>query len=177
MTVENISWSISTKECCRPRRVLNPRPPGLQSDGASNWAFYLLQTIQWNSRESLSYLVDIQADLSSSYTILIVSFAMRLLIFQSAGANINTKLFTRTGYIWSGNHYCYFFFIIFFFFFIVSLRACCPSQFVALPLGAIGKLCSAPGHAFSIGVATWEKYFRLCTPRKIWSLSAWRSFV
>ena len=37
MTVENISWSISTKECCRPRRGLNPRP-GLQSDGASNWA-------------------------------------------------------------------------------------------------------------------------------------------
>ena len=25
MTVENISWSISTKECCRPRRGLNPR--------------------------------------------------------------------------------------------------------------------------------------------------------
>ena len=38
MTVENISWSISTKECCRPQRGLNPRPPGLQSDGASNWA-------------------------------------------------------------------------------------------------------------------------------------------
>ena len=31
MTVENISWSISTKECCRPRRGLNPRPPGSQS--------------------------------------------------------------------------------------------------------------------------------------------------
>ena len=38
MTVENISWSISTKECCRPRRGLNQRPPSLQSDGASNWA-------------------------------------------------------------------------------------------------------------------------------------------
>ena len=38
MTVENISWSIFTKECCRPRRGLNPQPPGLQSDGASNWA-------------------------------------------------------------------------------------------------------------------------------------------
>ena len=38
MTVENISWSISTKECCRPWRGLNPWPPGLQSDGASNWA-------------------------------------------------------------------------------------------------------------------------------------------
>ena len=38
MTVENISWSISMKECCRPRRGSNPRPPGLQSDGASNWA-------------------------------------------------------------------------------------------------------------------------------------------
>ena len=32
MTVENISWSISTKECCRPWRGSNPRPPGLQSD-------------------------------------------------------------------------------------------------------------------------------------------------
>ena len=32
MTVENISWSISAKECCRPRRGLNPWPPGLQSD-------------------------------------------------------------------------------------------------------------------------------------------------
>ena len=38
MTVENISWSISTKECCRPRRGLNLRPPGRQSDSASNWA-------------------------------------------------------------------------------------------------------------------------------------------
>ena len=38
MTIENISWSISTKECCRPPRGLNPRPPGLQLDGASNWA-------------------------------------------------------------------------------------------------------------------------------------------
>ena len=38
MTVENISWSISTKECCWPRRGLNPRPPSLQSDSASNWA-------------------------------------------------------------------------------------------------------------------------------------------
>ena len=36
MTVENISWS--TKECCRPQHGLNPRPSGLQSDGASNWA-------------------------------------------------------------------------------------------------------------------------------------------
>ena len=32
MTVENISWSISTKECCRLRRGSNPRPPGLQSN-------------------------------------------------------------------------------------------------------------------------------------------------
>ena len=38
MTVENISWPISTKKCCRPRWGLNPRPPGLQSDGAANWA-------------------------------------------------------------------------------------------------------------------------------------------
>ena len=33
MTVENISWSISTKECCRPRRGLNPRPPGIKEVG------------------------------------------------------------------------------------------------------------------------------------------------
>ena len=32
MTVENISWSISTKECCRPPWGSNPRPPGLQSE-------------------------------------------------------------------------------------------------------------------------------------------------
>ena len=38
MTVENISWSISTKECCWSQWGLNPWPPGLQSDGASNWA-------------------------------------------------------------------------------------------------------------------------------------------
>ena len=38
MIVENISWSISMKECCQPRRGLIPQPPGLQSDGASNWA-------------------------------------------------------------------------------------------------------------------------------------------
>ena len=38
MTVENISWSISTKECCWPQRGLNQRPLGLQWDGASNWA-------------------------------------------------------------------------------------------------------------------------------------------
>ena len=30
MTIENISRSISTKECCRPQRGSNPRPPGLQ---------------------------------------------------------------------------------------------------------------------------------------------------
>ena len=29
MAIENISWSISTKECCWPQRGLNPRPPGL----------------------------------------------------------------------------------------------------------------------------------------------------
>ena len=32
MTVENISSSISTKECCKPRRWLNSRPPGFQSN-------------------------------------------------------------------------------------------------------------------------------------------------
>ena len=38
MIVENISRSFSTKEYWRPRPGLNPRPPDLQSDGASNWA-------------------------------------------------------------------------------------------------------------------------------------------
>ena len=44
MTVENISWSISTKECCQPREgrgvrwCLTLQPPGLQSDSAYNWA-------------------------------------------------------------------------------------------------------------------------------------------
>ena len=54
MTVENISWSITTKECCRPRRGLNPRPPGLHSDGASNWvteagceAWYVVSKYQY----------------------------------------------------------------------------------------------------------------------------------
>ena len=32
MTVANISWSISTKECYRHRRGSNPRLPSLQSD-------------------------------------------------------------------------------------------------------------------------------------------------
>ena len=44
MTVENISWSIPTKEYCRPRRGLIPRPPGLHSDSASNWATEVGQT-------------------------------------------------------------------------------------------------------------------------------------
>ena len=32
MTVESISWSISTKECCQPRLGSNLQPPGLQSE-------------------------------------------------------------------------------------------------------------------------------------------------
>ena len=38
MTIENISRSVSMKECCWPRQGLNLRYPGLQSDGASKWA-------------------------------------------------------------------------------------------------------------------------------------------
>ena len=49
MTVENISWSISTKECCRPRRGLNPQPTGLQLDGASNWATKAGYILLWTS--------------------------------------------------------------------------------------------------------------------------------
>ena len=48
MTVENISWSISTKESCRPQRGLNPRPPGLL-DCASNWATEAGRTASWIS--------------------------------------------------------------------------------------------------------------------------------
>ena len=60
MTVENISWSISTKECCRPRRGLNPRPPGLQSDGASNWATEAdkICLVTWRINERI-YVVDL----------------------------------------------------------------------------------------------------------------------
>ena len=45
MTVENTSWSISMKECCRPWRGLNPWPPGLQLDSASNWALKYWDTL------------------------------------------------------------------------------------------------------------------------------------
>ena len=47
MTVENISWSISAKECCRPRRGSNPRPPVRR---ASNWATEAgisMQRVKW----------------------------------------------------------------------------------------------------------------------------------
>ena len=40
MTVENISLSISTKECCRPRRGLNPLPPGQVSTHICNFYFH-----------------------------------------------------------------------------------------------------------------------------------------
>ena len=40
MTVENISWSISTKDCCRPRLGLNPQPPGLQSDRVNKYCVW-----------------------------------------------------------------------------------------------------------------------------------------
>ena len=53
MTAENISWSISTKECCQPRRGLNPRPPGLQSDGASSWATDWLIVLGFNDTSTL----------------------------------------------------------------------------------------------------------------------------
>ena len=54
MTIENISWSISMKECCRPRQGLNPRPPGLQSDGASNWATEAgTSAMRWSTMQGL----------------------------------------------------------------------------------------------------------------------------
>ena len=65
MTVENISWSISTKECCRSRRGLNPRPPGLQSDGVSNWATEAVYSIHyfcnWSTKPLIRLLI-LQAD-------------------------------------------------------------------------------------------------------------------
>ena len=47
MTVENISWSISMKEFCRPWWGLNPRPPGLLLDGTSNWAIEASTNLVW----------------------------------------------------------------------------------------------------------------------------------
>ena len=42
------------KECCRPRRGLNPRPPGLQSDGASNWATEAgTSAMRWSTMQGL----------------------------------------------------------------------------------------------------------------------------
>ena len=47
-TVEkNISWSISIKECCQPRRGSNPRPPGLQSDVHPNEPPRPVKKNQW----------------------------------------------------------------------------------------------------------------------------------
>ena len=40
MTVENVSWSISTKECCRTRQGSNPRPP-VSWPGSENLPFPL----------------------------------------------------------------------------------------------------------------------------------------
>ena len=56
MTVENISWSISTKECCRPRQGLNPRPPGLQSDSTFNWA---AEALMYHAKEIPQYTASI----------------------------------------------------------------------------------------------------------------------
>ena len=70
MTVENISWSISTKECCRPRRGLNPRPPGLQADGASNWATEAGKVTRYKIQAHL-FLVGFQcATLTSAWRLL-----------------------------------------------------------------------------------------------------------
>ena len=64
MTVENISWSISTEECCRPRRGLNQRPPGLQlnahpteplrpahtnNQNICHWSFFLVTIESYHS--------------------------------------------------------------------------------------------------------------------------------
>ena len=38
MTVESISWSISTKECCRPRRGVEPATSWSPVGRTSNWA-------------------------------------------------------------------------------------------------------------------------------------------
>ena len=78
MTVENISWSISTKECCRPWRGLNPRPPGLQPVGGDVvwrisrwppwwWPSWILEWNDFSNSESLccsdaSHQVSAQSD-------------------------------------------------------------------------------------------------------------------
>ena len=57
MTVENISWSISTKECCRPRRGLNPRPPNLQSDALKvSWLRRKLQQSDTGGWKELAFI-------------------------------------------------------------------------------------------------------------------------
>ena len=70
MTVENISWSISTKECCRPRRGLNPRPPGLQSDGASNWATEAgrLYNVEYSVENNIGLVLDLLKSASGAMT-------------------------------------------------------------------------------------------------------------
>ena len=45
MTVENISWLISMKECCRTRRGWNQRPPDLQSDA------HPTEPLRWNVKD------------------------------------------------------------------------------------------------------------------------------
>ena len=52
MTVENISWSISTKECCRPRQ-LDPRPPGLQSEDQGKCHYTFCKTV--NKKDRLNH--------------------------------------------------------------------------------------------------------------------------
>ena len=55
MTVENISWSISTKECCRPWRGSNLRPPGLQSDVHPTAPPRLTRLKCWNFQRALKF--------------------------------------------------------------------------------------------------------------------------
>ena len=57
MTVENISWSVSTKEYCQPPRGLNPRPPGLQSSAHPTEPLGLARLFEHVFSNDLSHFV------------------------------------------------------------------------------------------------------------------------
>ena len=92
MTVENISWSISTKECCRPRRVVNPRPPDLQSDGASNWATEAgllaindAQGLSVKSKTGMANIVDHDGTVTCMSSLIQIHTIYKWCLFPSTG--------------------------------------------------------------------------------------------
>ena len=115
MTVENISWSISAKECCRPQRGLNPQPPGLQLDGASNWPteagpiccthafisnWQLLFLSPWNGKNDRRN--DFMINLHKSY---VVKLGFELVTPGSAVRCLPNCAMSLTNYYFSYNYY------------------------------------------------------------------------